>query len=118
MKNQQQNKSTMIHKENEWEWKFVGIWVDMINNSELVEKLKGFILQDTLLLFKPYEKVLEIIQDNLQHRNQYNQLKSGNKEKELSDMNATIQTLIEALPLTHQLCIYTLGADDCITIHV
>ena len=33
------NKTTMIHKENDREWKFVGIWADMINNSGLMEKL-------------------------------------------------------------------------------
>ena len=42
MENQTTKKSTMIHKENEWEWKFVGIWADMIKDNELAEKLFHF----------------------------------------------------------------------------
>ena len=41
MENQTTKKSTMIHKENEWECKFVGIWADMIKDNGLAEKLKG-----------------------------------------------------------------------------
>ena len=60
MENQTTKKSTMIHKENEWEWKFVGIWADMIKDNGLAEKLKNFPASETLILFKPYEKPLEI----------------------------------------------------------
>lgn len=35
MENQTTQKSTMIHKENDWEWKFVGIWADMMYPSIL-----------------------------------------------------------------------------------
>lgn len=42
MENQTTKKSTMIHKENEWEWKFVGIWADMIKDTGLAEKLLHF----------------------------------------------------------------------------
>ena len=80
MENQTTKKSTMIHKENEWEWKFIGIWADMIKDTGLAEKLKNFPASETLILFKPYEKPLEIIQENLRLRNQYNQLKSGGKK--------------------------------------
>ena len=80
MENQTTKKSTMIHKENEWEWKFVGIWADMIKDNGLADKLKNFPASKTLILFKPYEKPLEIIQENLRLRNQYNQLKSGGKK--------------------------------------
>ena len=44
MENQTTKKSTMIHKENEWEWKFVGIWADMIKDTGLAENYYTFTL--------------------------------------------------------------------------
>ena len=116
MENQTTKKSTMIHKENEWEWKFVGIWADMIKDTGLAEKLKNFPASETLILFQNYEKPLEIIQNNLQLRNQYNQLKSGGKKDDLQFMEDSIQKQIENLGLMQELCIYISGASDCLII--
>ena len=116
MENQTTKKSTMIHKENEWEWKFVGIWADMIKDTELTEKLKNFPASETLILFKPYEKPLEIIQENLRLRNQYNQLKSGGKKDDVKVMEDAIQKHIENLPFLPELCIYSFEADNCLKI--
>jgi len=100
MENQTTKKSTMIHKENEWEWKFVGIWADMIKDTGLAEKLKNFPASETLILFKPYEKPLEIIQENLRLRNHYYQLKSCDKKNDVKIMEDAIQTQIENLPFS------------------
>ena len=111
-----ENKSTMIHKENDWEWNFVGIWADMITDAGLLEKLKNFPAQETLILFKSYEKPLEIIQENLQLRNQYNQLQSGGKKDDIKAMEDTIRSQIENLPFSPELCIYLSNSDDCLRI--
>ena len=116
MENQTTQKSTMIHKENDWEWKFVGIWADMITDSGLQEKLKNFQAQETLILFKSYEKPLEIIQENLRLRNQYNQLKSGGKKDDVKAMDDAIQAQIENLPFTPELFIYNSESDNCLKI--
>ena len=116
MENQTTKKSTMIHKENEWEWKFVGIWADMIKDNGLAEKLKNFPASKTLILFKPYEKPLEIIQENLRLRNQYNQLKSGGKKDDIKIMEDAIQKQIESLPFSTELYIYSLESDNCLKI--
>lgn len=116
MENQTTKKSTMIHKENEWEWKFVGIWADMIKDTGLAEKLKNFPASETLILFKPYEKPLEIIQENLRLRNQYNQLKSGGKKDDIKVMEDAIQKQIESLPFSPELYIYSLKSDNCVKI--
>ena len=116
MENQTTKKSTMIHKENEWEWKFVGIWADMIKDTGLAEKLKNFSASETLILFKPYEKPLEIIQENLRLRNQYNQLKSCDKKNDVKVMEDAIQKHIENLPFSPELCIYSLESDNCLKI--
>ena len=116
METQTTNKSKMIHKENDWEWKFVGIWADMITDSGLQEKLKNFPAQETLLLFKSYEKPLEIIQENLRLRNQYNHLKSAGKKDEVKAMEDAIQAQIESLPFMTELYIYSSGSDDCMKI--
>ena len=116
MENQTTKKSTMIHKENEWEWKFAGIWADMIKDTGLAEKLKNFPASETLILFKPYEKPLEIIQENLRLRNQYNQLKSGGKNDGIKVMEDAIQKQIESLPFSPELCIYSLESDNCLKI--
>ena len=116
MENQTTKKSTMIHKENEWEWKFVGIWADMIKDNGLADKLKNFPASKTLILFKPYEKPLEIIQENLRLRNQYNQLKSGGKKDDIKVMEDAIQKQIESLPFSPELCIYSFESDNCLKI--
>lgn len=116
MENQTTKKSTMIHKGNEWEWKFVGIWADMIKDTGLAEKLKNFPASETLILFKPYEKPLEIIQENLRLRNQYNQLKSGGKKDDVKVMEDAIQKHIENLPFSPELCIYSPESDNCLKI--
>lgn len=116
MENQTTKKSTMIHKENEWEWKFVGIWADMIKDTGLAEKLKNFSASETLILFKPYEKPLEIIQENLRLRNQYNQLKSGGKKDDIKVMEDAIQKQIESLLFSPELYIYSLESDNCLKI--
>ena len=116
MENQTTKKSTMIHKKNEWEWKFVGIWADMIKDNGLAEKLKNFPASETLILFKPYEKPLEIIQENLRLRNQYNQLKSGGKKDDIQLMEDAIQKQIENLPFSPELYIYSLESDNCLKI--
>lgn len=116
MENQTTKKSTMIHKENEWEWKFVGIWADMIKDTGLAEKLKNFPASETLILFKSYEKPLEIIQENLRLRNQYNQLKSGGKKDDIKVMEDAIQKHIENLPFSPELCIYSFESDNCLKI--
>ena len=116
MDNQTTQKSTMIHKENDWEWKFVGIWADMITDSGLLEKLKNFSAQETLVLFKSYERSLEIIQENLRLRNQYNQLKSGGKKDDVKTMEDAIQEQIENLPFSPELYIYSSGSDDCVKV--
>lgn len=116
MENQTTKKSTMIHKENDWEWKFVGIWADMIKDNGLTEKLKNFPASETLILFKPYEKPLEIIQENLRLRNQYNQLKSGGKKDDIKIMEDSIQKQIESLPFSTELYIYSLESDNCLKI--
>lgn len=117
MENQTTKKSTMIHKENEWEWKFVGIWADMIKDTGLAEKLKNFPASETLILFKPYEKTLEIIQENLRLRNHYNQLKSCDKKDDVKVMEDAIQKHIENLPFSRELCIYSLESDNCLKIN-
>ena len=104
----------MIHKKNDWEWKFVGIWADMITDAGLLEKLKNFPAQETLVLFKSYERPLEIIQENLQLRNQYNQLQSGGKKDDIKAMEGNIQSQIENLPFSPELCIYSLSSDLCL----
>lgn len=116
MENQTTKKSTMIHKENDWEWKFVGIWADMIKDTGLAEKLKNFPASETLILFKPYEKPLEIIQENLRLRNQYNQLKSGDKKDDIKIMEDAIQKQIESLPFSPELYIYSFDSDNCLKI--
>ena len=111
-----ENKSTMIHKENDWEWRFVGIWADMVNDTGLLERLKIYSTQDTLILFTQYERPLEIIQENLRLRNQYNLLQYGDKKEDIKTMEDNIQSQIANLPLSPELCIYISGTDDCLKI--
>lgn len=79
-------------------------------------KTKNFPASETLILFKPYEKPLEIIQENLRLRNQYNQLKSGDKKDNIKVMEDDIQKQIESLPFSPELYIYNSKSDNCLKI--
>lgn len=67
---------TMIHRNNEDEWKYVGIWGDMLD-EKLSCLIKSYFSSDCLsnlfIAFGHYKSTLEIIQENLSKRNKYNQ---------------------------------------------
>ena len=70
-----------FHRENEWEWRFVGIWADMLDKSILDYDEEN--KKDFLLLFKEYDSPLQVLQENLRLRNLYNKYKSiGEGDKE------------------------------------
>ena len=64
------NEITLIHRENEWEWRYVGIWADMLDKSifDFDEENK----KDFLVLFKEYDSPLQVLQENIHLSNLYN----------------------------------------------
>ena len=70
------NDSILIHRGNESEWRFVGIWADMLDKSIL--ELDQEDVKDFLVLFKEYDNPLQVLQENLRLRNLYNSTLSDN----------------------------------------
>ena len=68
------NRSVLFHRENEWEWRFVGIWADMLDISISVSDEEN--KENYLILFKEYDTPLQVLQENLRLRNLYNKYKS------------------------------------------
>ena len=89
------NGSLLIHRENDWEWKFVGIWADMLDSCILAIGIAN--LSDYLILFKEYNNQLQILQDNLRLRNLYNQYKANNSLSEIQKMEDEIKNQVAAL---------------------
>ena len=54
------NNSVLFHRENECEWRYVGIWADMLDKSIL--ELEKTNTKAFLVLFKEYDTPLQIIQ--------------------------------------------------------
>ncbi len=103
------NGSILFHRESAWEWKFVGIWADMLDKSilDFDEENK----KDYLVLFKEYDIPLQVLQENLRLRNLYNQFKSNNSAAEIQKMEEEIKNQISALSDKHELLTYYKGAD-------
>lgn len=98
------NGSVLCHCENEWEWRFVGIWADMLDKSILDcdEKNK----KDFLVLFKEYDSPLQVLQENLRLRNLYNKFKSNNSAAEIQKMEDDIKDSILKLKTKCEFTVY------------
>ena len=95
------NRSVLFHRENEWEWRYVGIWADMLDKSIL--ELEETNTKAFLFLFKEYDTPLQIVQENLRLRNLYNLHKTNNSTSEIQkmedDINRQVSDLSDKLEL-------------------
>lgn len=75
-----------LHRENEYEWKYIGVWLDMLPEqvlSKVVNQNTDLFPESTLVLFKKYINTLDMIQTNLSFRNLISVIKNNNDlEKE------------------------------------
>lgn len=104
------NRSVLFHRENECEWRYVGIWADMLDKSilDFNEENKN----DFLVLFKEYDTLLQALQDNLQLRNLYNQYKVNKQESEIRKMDDKITIQILQLSEKTELFVYYKKTDS------
>ena len=98
------NRSDLFHRENGWEWKFVGIWADMLDKSILDYDEEN--KKDFLVLFKEYDSPLQILQENLRLRNLYNQFQSNNSVAKIQEMETKLKKQVAALSDKVELFIY------------
>ena len=105
------NNSVLFHHENEWEWRYVGIWADMLDSCILAIGIAN--LSDYLILFKEYNNKLQILQDNIRLRNLYNQHIAFNEKEEILKMEEKIKKNISDLPEQLDLLVYN-QKDDCL----
>ena len=103
------NGSILFHRESAWEWKFVGIWADMLDKSilDFDEENK----KDYLVLFKEYDSPLQVLQENLRLRNLYNQFISNNSVTEIQKMEDEIKKQVKTLSGKSELFTYYKQAD-------
>ena len=101
--------TTVIHRENECEWRFVGIWADMLDKSilDFDEENK----KDYLVLFEEYDSPLQVLQENLRLRNLYNQFISNNSVTEIQKMEDEIKKQVKTLSGKSELFTYYKQAD-------
>lgn len=104
------NRSVLFHRENECEWRYVGIWADMLDKSilDFNEENKN----DFLILFKEYDTLLQALQDNLQLRNLYNQYKVNKQESEIKKVEDKITNQILQLSEKTELFVYYKKTDS------
>lgn len=99
------NESILFHRGNEWEWRFVGIWADMLN-SDISQRLQNFSIKDVLVLFGDYENPLEILQENLRLRNLYNKFSFYNSKDDMNKVEEIIKGQIADITGKSELCVY------------
>ena len=103
------NETILIHRENEYEWRFVGIWADMLDKSilDFDEENK----KDYLVLFMEYDNPLQVLQENLRLRNLYNQFISNNSVTEIQKIEDEIKKQVGTLSGKLELFTYYKQAD-------
>ena len=105
------NKSLWVHRDNKEEWRYIGIWADMLESCILAIGIAD--LSNYLILFKDYDNQIQILQDNLQLRNIYNKHVAFNEKEEIAKMEDEIKNKISALPQKLDLLVYN-QKDDCL----
>lgn len=89
------NRTVLFHRENEYEWRYVGIWADMLDKSIL--ELEDANTKAFLVLFKEYDSPIQVVQENLRLRNLYNLYKTNNSKSEIQKMEDDIKNQISNL---------------------
>lgn len=114
-------KPHMLHKEKQSEWRFIGIWADMLN-FDISSYLKESV-ESCLILFHNYDTTIQILQDNIRLRNLYNkyrtlfsQSNSKDLKEKIEQMDLDIQNNIRKIFEQKNLCIYNLENDTIINI--
>ena len=105
------NKSLWFHRDNKEEWRYIGIWADMLESCILGIGIAN--LSDYLILFKEYNNQLQILQDNLRLRNIFNKHVAFKEKEEIAKMEEEIKEKISALPEKLDLLVYN-QKDDCV----
>ena len=108
------NNSTLFNRENDWEWKFVGIWADMLKSCILAIGIAD--LSNYLILFKDYDNKIQILQDNLRLRNIYNKHVAFNEKEKILKMEEEIKEKISALSKKLELFVYNCKDDSLMKI--
>ena len=108
------SETILFHRENDYEWRFVGIWADMISKNILKQNEAN--LQDFLVLFKKYDTSLQVLQDNLRLRNLYNKYKMTNLTDAIDKMDKEIETQISDLSNKTEFCVYHTQTDTLMTV--
>lgn len=115
-------KPHMLHKENQTEWRFIGIWADMLN-FDVSSYLKKYTIESCLILFHDYDTTIQILQENLRLRNLYNKyrtlfIQSNSKDlkEKIEQIDLDIQNNIGKIFEQKSLCIYNLENDTIISI--
>lgn len=110
------NKRVLIHRENKEEWRYIGIWADMLDSSILSLGISD--LSNYLVLFQEYDNQMQILQDNLRLRNIYNKHKTFSEKEEILKMEEEIKNNILLLLEKLDLFVYNQKDDCLIKIHL
>ena len=110
------NKSLWLHRDNNEEWRYIGIWADMLESCILGIGIAN--LSDYLILFKEYNNQLQILQDNLRLRNIYNKHKTFSEKEEILKMEEEIKNNILLLSEKLDLFVYNQNDDCLMKIHL
>lgn len=72
-----------LHKENEYEWKYCGIWLDMIEDTTFKTSVFQHLIDvkedEIFLCFESYEAPVEMVSENLCVRNRIFSIQNNSK---------------------------------------
>lgn len=119
-----------LHRENEYEWKYIGVWLDLLP-EEFCTKVKGLIsdceLESIFLTFEQYSKAVDMVQNSLKVRNSIPAVIDVNDKKQIEknlvrieEIETTVKNLKETLLSKEllQLNVYINSRDEFRMIHL
>ena len=105
-----------LHRENEYEWKYIGVWLDLLP-EEFCTKVKGLIsdceVESIFLPFEQYPTVVDMVQNSLKVRNSIPAVIDVNDKKQnekrcarIEEIEIAVKNFREALMFDEMVYLY------------
>lgn len=110
-----------LHKQNEYEWKNIGIWFEMASQElqkQIKASLPGEDYNQVFLVFKDYDSATAMVSENLCIRNKIAsipnnpELSKAEIKTQLEQIENTREQSIQDLEIKNPICVYLNAKDE------
>lgn len=83
----------LLHRKNDYEWRYIGLWFDMLPEvirSKIKSQIQDYDTAEIFVLFEPCSNPIEMIQKNLIIRNSIPAVIDMNDQKKIDQRNMVL----------------------------